>query len=163
MPRCPLTGRPSTSPGAPTSTPRYAARVEARLRRPDLTSRVVVHGVVTREEVGRLYGGADVFVLLSYAETYGTVFGEALAAGVPTVGWRSGNLANLIEDGREGCLIEPGDIATLSATLERLSTDDEWRERLRSAAAVRGEALPTWDDAADAFFGALRRLAGPRG
>ena len=57
----------------------------------------------------------------------------------------------------------PGDIAALSATLERLSTDDEWRERLRSAAAVRGETLPTWDDAADAFFGALRRLAGPRG
>ena len=60
------------------------------------------------------------FVLPSYAETYGTVFGEALAAGVPTVGWRSGNLPNLIEDGREGCLIAPGDIDTLSATLQRL-------------------------------------------
>ena len=112
----------------------YAARVEARLRAPDLASRVVVHGTLTREEVGRLYGGADVFVLLSYAETYGTVFGEALAAGVPTVGWRSGNLPNLIEDGREGCLVAPGDIAALSATLERLCTDDEWRAELRAAA-----------------------------
>ncbi len=118
--------------------PDYAARVRERLRAPDLASRVVVHGVVTREEVGRLYAGADAFVLLSYAETYGTVFGEALAAGLPTVGWRSGNLPNLIEDGREGCLITPRDIATLSATLERLSTDDEWRGRLRSAAVRRG-------------------------
>ncbi len=92
-----LAGRADLDPG-------YAARVQARLLAPDLASRVVVHGVVTREEVGRLYAGADVFALLSYAETYGTVFGEALAAGVPTVGWRSGNLPNLIEDGREGCL-----------------------------------------------------------
>jgi glycosyltransferase involved in cell wall biosynthesis len=150
-----LAGRADLDPG-------YAARVQARLLAADLSSRVVVHGVVTREEVGRLYAGADVFALLSYAETYGTVFGEALAAGVPTVGWRSGNLPNLIEDGREGCLITPGDSVTLSATLERLSTDDEWRERLRCAAARRGAALPTWDDAADAFFGALSRLAGAR-
>ena len=141
----------------------YAARVEARLRAPDLASRVVVHGTLTREEVGRLYGGADVFVLLSYAETYGTVFGEALAAGVPTVGWRSGNLPNLIEDGREGCLVAPGDIAALSATLERLCTDDEWRAELRAAAVRRGAELPTWDDAADAFFDALSLLAERRG
>ena len=78
-----LAGRADLDPG-------YAARVEARLRRPDLTSRVVVHGVVTREEVGRLYGGADVFVLLSYAETYGTVFGEALAAGAADRGMALG-------------------------------------------------------------------------
>ena len=83
---------------------------------------------------------------------------------MPTVGWRSGNLPNLIEDGREGCLITPGDIATLSATLERLSTDDEWRERLRSAAARRGEAAP---DLGRRGGRVLRRAqassAGPRG
>ena len=142
----------------------YAARVEARLRAPDLASRVVVHGTLTREEVGRLYGGADVFVLLSYAETYGTVFGEALAAGVPTVGWRSGNLPNLIEDGREGCLVAPGDIAALSADP---GTAVHGR-RVACRVACRGASdaarqLPTWDDAADAFFDALSRLAERRG
>jgi glycosyltransferase involved in cell wall biosynthesis len=151
-----LAGRDDVDPG-------YAGRVRARLSAPDLAGRVIVHGVVTREEAGRLYAGADAFVLLSYAETYGTVFGEALAAGLPTVGWRSGNLPNLITDGREGCLVAPGDIATLSATLERLSTDDGWRDQLRSAAVRRGASLPTWDASADAFFGALSQLAGRRG
>jgi glycosyltransferase involved in cell wall biosynthesis len=148
-----LAGRDDVDPG-------YAGRVRARLCAPDLEGRVVVHGVVTREEAGRLYAGADAFVLLSYAETYGTVFGEALAAGLPTVGWRSGNLPNLITDGREGCLVAPGDIAMLSATLERLANDDGWRDQLRSAAVRRGAYLPTWEAAADAFFGALSRLAG---
>jgi glycosyltransferase involved in cell wall biosynthesis len=142
---------------------RYAELVRARLRAPDLADRVVVHGVVTRERVGELYAGADVFVLLSYAETYGTVFGEALAAGVPTVGWRSGNLPNLIVDGREGCLVSPGDIDALRATLLRLCTDERWRDGLRAAARQRGETLPTWDAAADEFFAALSRLAARHG
>ena len=139
--------------------PAYSAKVNARLRESDLAARVVVHGAVARADVGRLYGGADVFVLPSYAETYGTVFAEALSAGLPTVGWRSGNLPNLIEDGREGCLVPPGDIDGLSAVLRRLATDDEWRGSLAGAALHRGATLPTWDDAADAFFGALSRLA----
>ena len=140
----------------------YSAKVNSHVRAPDLAGRVIVHGAVTREDVGRLYGGADVFVLPSYAETYGTVFAEALSAGLPTVGWRSGNLPNLIEDGREGCLVAPGDIDGLSAALRRLATDDEWRGALASAALRRGATLPTWDDTADAFFGALSRLARDR-
>jgi glycosyltransferase involved in cell wall biosynthesis len=143
--------------------PRYAARVRSRLAAPDLAERVVVHGELTREQVARLYANADVFVVPSYAETYGTVYGEALAAGLPTVGWRSGNLPNLVADGREGCLVPPGDVAGLSTVFRRLSTDDEWRTKLTDGARRRGQLLPTWDDAADAFFGALNRLAAVRG
>jgi len=138
--------------------PTYAKRVHTRLRAPDLGQRVVVHGQLTRDEIAGLYAGADVFVLTSYAETYGTVYGEALGAGLPTVGWRSGNLPNLVTDGREGCLLVPGDVRGLAAALHRLATDDQWRDRLRRSAAERGRTLPTWSTAADAFFAALRRL-----
>jgi glycosyltransferase involved in cell wall biosynthesis len=121
-----------------------------------------VHGVVAPSEVARLYAGADVFALTSYAETYGTVHGEALAAGLPTVGWRSGNLPNLITDGREGCLIAPGDVRALAACLLRLATDDGWREELRQAARCRGRTLPTWEHAARGFFAALSALVPDR-
>ncbi len=139
--------------------PRYAARVRARLAAPDLAGRVVDHGAITRDEVAALYRGADAFVLPSYLEPYGTVYGEALAAGVPPVGWRAGNLPHLIEDGREGVLVEPGDVAGLRAALERLATDDPWRDQLTAAAQERGRRLPTWDDTATLFFGQLRQLA----
>ena len=137
---------------------RYTGQVRARLHAPDLDGRVVVHGPLPRRNVAGLYAGADVFVLPSYAETYGTVFAEALTAGLPTVGWRSGNLPNLIEDGEQGCLVDPGDIAGLSRALGRLATDDGWRPALAAAARRRGASLPTWEDTADAFFGALSRL-----
>src|SRR5690606_36877101 len=79
--------------------PRYAARVERRVARGDPAGRVVVHGPVARERVAQLYRSADVFVLPSYREPYGTVYGEAMAAGLPVVGWRAGNLPNLARDG----------------------------------------------------------------
>ena len=83
---------------------------------------------------------------------------RSTVVGLPVVGWRSGNLPNLVEDGREGCVVSTGDVAGLSAALLRLSTDDDWRDALTAAARERGRRLPTWADAADAFFGALRTL-----
>jgi glycosyltransferase involved in cell wall biosynthesis len=142
---------------------RYAARVHARLGASDLAGRVVVHGVLDRRDVAGLLAGADAFVLLSYAETYGTVFAEALAAGLPTVGLRSGNLPNLIDDGAHGCLLDPGDMVALNGVLDRLATDDAWREALAVAARRRGATLNSWNDTADAFFGALSRLDRSRG
>lgn len=141
--------------------PRYASRVRARLARPDLSGRVVVHGPVGRDEVAAFYRSADVFVLPSYREPYGTVYGEAMAAGLPVVGWRAGNLPNLADDDREGVVLEPGDVAGLAAALERLADDVDDRQRLAAAALERGRRLPTWDDTARRFFGLLRELGDP--
>lgn len=134
----------------------YADRVRARLRDPALADRVVVHGPRPAGEVSAMYVAADVFVLPSTKEPYGTVLGEALAAGLPLVGWDAGNLPHLVTDGREGVVVPVGDREGLAAALARLAEDEDYRHALARAARLRGEALPTWDDTARAFFGALR-------
>jgi glycosyltransferase involved in cell wall biosynthesis len=136
--------------------PRYAARVRARLRQPDLAGRVVVHGPVPLEAVAALYQAADVFVLPSLKEPYGTVYGEAMAFGLPVVGWRAGNLPYLAEDGREGLLLAPGDLGGLARALARLAEDDALRRRLGEAARRRALSRPTWDETAALFFAAIR-------
>jgi glycosyltransferase involved in cell wall biosynthesis len=140
--------------------PRYATRVHRRLATPELAGRVIVYGPVSRAQVATLLAGADAFVLPSVREPYGTVYGEALAAGLPVVGWRAGNLPHLAEDGKEGVLLEPGDIDGLAAALRRLALDDAYRERLRRAAQARGRSLPTWEESARRFFAVLRESAG---
>jgi glycosyltransferase involved in cell wall biosynthesis len=146
--------------GRTDNDPSYTDRVRERIGRPDLDGRVVVHGPLSREEVAGMYRAADVFVLASYREPYGTVYGEAMAAGLPVVGWDAGNLPNLADHEREGLVVPPGDVAGLAAALERLAVEDEFRERLADAAAVRAERdLPTWEETAARFFGLLRQLA----
>lgn len=139
--------------------PRYGARIRARLSRPDLAGRVVVHGPLPAEQVAALYQGADVFVLPSVREPYGTVWGEAMAAGLPVVGWRAGNLPHLAEHGQEGLLASPGDVAGLSTALARLAGDEDLRRRMAAAAGRRAAARPTWAQSAALFFAALREAA----
>jgi glycosyltransferase involved in cell wall biosynthesis len=145
--------------GDDTADRRYAARVRARLRDPDLAARVVVHGPRPADEVAAMYEAADTFVLPSTKEPYGTVLGEALAAGLPVVGWDAGNLPYLITDGREGVILRVGDLDGLSATILRLATDEGTRKSMADAARKRGNALPTWDETARDFFDALREVA----
>jgi glycosyltransferase involved in cell wall biosynthesis len=138
---------------------RYAARVRARLRDPALVDRVVVHGPRPAREVATMYDAADVFVLPSTKEPYGTVLGEALAAGLPVVGWDAGNLPHLVAHGREGLVLPVGDVDGLAGALRRLAEDDHYRGELAAAARQRGDALPTWKDTAREFFTALREAA----
>jgi glycosyltransferase involved in cell wall biosynthesis len=50
----------------------------------------------------------DVLVLPSYDEPFGTVLAEAMAVGTPVVATRVGGLAEVVDDGVTGRLIEPG-------------------------------------------------------
>ena len=135
---------------------RYAARVRSRLAEADLTGRVVAHGAISRGKVAGLYRAADAFVLPAARESYGTVWGEAMAFGLPVVGWRAGNLPYLAEDEREGLLLEPGDVEALSQALLRLALDRDLRARLGAAAKRRALALPTWEASAERFFATIR-------
>jgi glycosyltransferase involved in cell wall biosynthesis len=139
--------------------PSYARRVWARLASDDLRGRVVVHGPLPIEGVAGMYAAADAFVLPSLKEPYGTVYGEAMAFGLPTVGWRAGNLPYLATNEQEGLLVRPGDIAGLTDALRRLARDPELRARLGEAARQRALARPTWNEVASLFFGHLRDVS----
>ncbi len=135
---------------------RYAACVRSRLTEADLRGRVVAHGSLSRANVAGLYRAADAFVLPAAREPYGTVWGEAMAFGLPVVGWRAGNLPYLAEHEREGLLLEPGDVEALSRALLRLALDRDVRARLGAAAKRRALARPTWEASAARFFAAIR-------
>jgi glycosyltransferase involved in cell wall biosynthesis len=131
----------------------YGQRVSQRIG--DLPGRVVRHGSCNDAEVGRLYRSADMFVLPSRWETYGTAYAEAMDAGLPVIGWRSGNLPHLVDDGKQGIVITPGDIRALSGALRRLAEDEPERCRMGAAAADRAQSLPTWEQSARQFFATL--------
>jgi glycosyltransferase involved in cell wall biosynthesis len=137
---------------------RYTARVNALLNDIELRDRVVVHGPVPRERLAAMYLAADAFVLPSVVETYGTVYGEAMASGLPVIGWDAGNLPNLARDGESGLIVPINDIDGLAIALTRMAEDDGLRGRLAAGARKRADDLPTWDDAADLFFTELRQV-----
>ena len=85
---------------------------------------------------------------------------EALAAGLPVVGWKASNLPNLVIDGVEGFLATPGDLRELTAALAKLAADPSLRRRLSDGARKRAATFPTWSETARRFVEVLRRRVG---
>jgi glycosyltransferase involved in cell wall biosynthesis len=60
-------------------------------------------------------------------------------AGVPVVAYRDAALPELVRDGGEGILVEPGDIPGLAAALGQLAGDPALRTRMGSIGRLRAQ------------------------
>jgi glycosyltransferase involved in cell wall biosynthesis len=82
------------------------------------------------DDVPRLLAGCDIAVLPSKAEGLPNAVLEYLAAGLPTVASRVGGNAEIIQDGKTGLLVPPGDSSALSDAVLRLLRDPDFAVNL---------------------------------
>jgi glycosyltransferase involved in cell wall biosynthesis len=85
------------------------------------------------EEMPGVYNGADVFVLPSENETFGQVFIESMACGLPVIGTKVGGIPEIISDSYNGYLVPPNDSSILAQRIEKLLTDISIRQRFINA------------------------------
>jgi glycosyltransferase involved in cell wall biosynthesis len=112
---------------------------------------------VAPADVGRLLAGADAAVA-PYPGDDANYFSplkvfEGMAAGLPVVASRVGQLPELIRDGRTGLLVAPGDPEALAASLVELAHAPARRARIGAAAREHVLREHTWD-------GVVRRVLG---
>jgi glycosyltransferase involved in cell wall biosynthesis len=86
-----------------------------------------------RQDIPRLLGAMDIFVLPSLNEALPIVILEAMAAGLPVIATRVGGVPEIVEDGVTGLLVTPGDEQKLLSALERLAGDHALRGGLAKA------------------------------
>src|SRR5258708_39352366 len=77
---------------------------------------------------------------------------EYMAAGLPVVASRIGQLEQLIKRDVNGLLTEPGDAAELAGALEQLRAEPELRSRLGNAARAAVCREHTWDAIVQRIF-----------
>jgi glycosyltransferase involved in cell wall biosynthesis len=114
---------------------------------------LVEQGVVTLP--GRLgtarvgeYRRADVFVLPTRSDSFPLAIVEAMAAGMPVIASDVGAISWMLEEGRSGVLVPPGDVAALEHAMARLAADSALRrthgERARERQAAHFDARSVW-------------------
>jgi glycosyltransferase involved in cell wall biosynthesis len=111
---------------------------DLRLRAP---RGVVWRGALDPERVADALRGAAVAVFASPDEEFGLAPLEAMACGVPVVGWSGTGLAETVVDGQTGYLA--GDVSTFHARVRLVLHDAARRASLGAAARARAEQF-TW-------------------
>ena len=116
---------------------------------------VALLGNVSRERLAEEYVSADIFCLPSVQESFGIVFLEAMAAGLPVVACRAAAIPEVVEDGVTGLLVPPRDPGSLADALEVLATDPG-RARAMGDAGRRSVTAYTPERVAARFLEAVR-------
>lgn len=119
--------------------------LEQYVRDKGLEKQVRFMGQVKYENVGPLVAMSDVFARTPRAEGFGIVFLEAMAAGVPVIGTRTGGIPDFIEHDVTGLLCEVRDIDSIAQALRRLVTDTLLRECLVTNATTMVRERYDWD------------------
>lgn len=87
-----------------------------------------------RREMATVYGVADFYVHPTRADTYPLTVIEAMSCGLPVIASRVGGLPEMVQHGRTGLLVEPGNPRALAEAMSALATRDDLRRRMGQAA-----------------------------
>jgi len=102
-------------------------------------------GLVTEQDLNRLYLEAALYVYPSPEEDFGMGIVEAMAAGTPVLAWNNGGPTVTVVDGVTGFLIEPYDERAFAMKMLHLATDPFLAEKLGRAGYQRAMQLFSYD------------------
>jgi glycosyltransferase involved in cell wall biosynthesis len=142
-------------------TPTYRDELDAHARRLGIVTSVQILDHTSAPE--REISWANVVLMCSDAEAFGRVTVEALKSGRPVIGTRSGATPELIGDGVNGFLFEPGNAQQLAAALRRLASEPGLLARMSENAMAGTRDRFTLEGYVEAFLDVLRAAASHTG
>jgi phosphatidylinositol alpha-1,6-mannosyltransferase len=126
-----------------------------------VSARVHFHGYISDARKAELIRQARVFVLPNRrehgsVEGFGIVFLEAAAYGVPSIAGKDGGVSDAVIDGETGLIVDGEDVASLTAALRRLLSDEPLRQRMGAKAQTRFWSEFVWHAAVTRFETVLK-------
>lgn len=115
----------------------YRRVLEARIAELGLADSVTLLGAIDADKVRDEIRRAHLFVLASLQEAIGVALMEAMSCAIPTIGTRTGGVAELIRDGQDGLLVPPGDPGALASAIAALADDPARAQSLSKAGRQR--------------------------
>jgi glycosyltransferase involved in cell wall biosynthesis len=122
-----------------------------------ITPNITFTGPVNRTALRTLYNQASLFVLPSIEDGFGMVIGEAMASGLPVICSSHTAGPDLITEGTEGFIVEPGDVDTLANKI-RWSYEHQEQAIAMGTKGMERIAAFTWDNYGNAVQKLYRQV-----
>jgi glycosyltransferase involved in cell wall biosynthesis len=129
---------------------RARPQIEQKIAESGVCSHTIITGLVAQAHVPELMAAIDIAVLpypklpqelwFSPLKLY-----EYMAAGKAIVASRSGQIAQVIQDGTHGLLVEPGDVEGMIGAINTLLESPELREKLGNNARKKAVSQHSWE------------------
>ncbi len=119
----------------------------------------VFAGFFSREEIGRYYASADIYIHASLTETFGNVLTEAMASGLAVAGFDYAAARQFVRHEVTGLSVPCDRADELTAAAVRLAEDRELRKKLKVGARLAVEAQ-SWGQVIEKFEADLAEVAG---
>jgi glycosyltransferase involved in cell wall biosynthesis len=110
----------------------------------------VFAGFFSRQEIGRYYASADIYIHASLSETFGNVLTEAMASGLAVAGFDYAAARQFVRHGETGLVVPCEQPGALIGAAGLLATDEFLRAQLRPAARAAVEAQ-SWSNVVARF------------
>ncbi len=138
-----------------------------RLRNERRIPHVYFLGFVPNEEAWRYYHQAHIFVLpcsgKDHPEAWGLVVNEALSMSLPVVTTEAvGCVPDLVQEGRNGYVVPPGDVEALRQALRKLAEDPPLREQMGKESRAIFEEFNSYEKECRGFDAAIRFVLASR-
>jgi len=134
--------------GSLSSEPGYTRQIQEYMSVNNLSSSIFLHGSLDKQPLIEKLKQAHVLVVPSSYEGFGIVYLEGMCFGLPAIGTTAGAAGEIISDGVDGFLIEPGDVNLLASRLKVLNENREVLIQMSLAARERYLRQPKWEETA---------------
>lgn len=125
----------------------YSHQITTLIQRlpPEQRERITIVDDFAEDEKPDLLSACDMLVLGSEQEAFGVAFIEAWACEKPVIGVRGGAIPSVIDEGKDGLLVNYGDPQDLARAIRGLLADPQRRAQLGKAGKRKVLRHHTWE------------------
>lgn len=112
---------------------------DLKARSYNLKANVEFTGAIPREKVLEYLNKSEIFILNTAFESFSFQVVEAMGLGIPVITTNICNLSEIIENGIDGILVEPNNKEQFLNAINKLDTDDNFRNKISKNAKIKAE------------------------
>lgn len=130
--------------GSKKFAPQYHAELIDRIKKLKLDTQIQIKDYLPTDELHQLYARANAFVFVNDGLTWGISVFEAVAAHIPIIITDNIGAKDLIEDGRDGLVVQPRQPEQIADALQKYVDDPAFAKKLADTAAANTIEVVSW-------------------